>query len=626
MTWPMSDRDTTEFPEFDIQINSDLRSHLQDILNIPSGTLSTDYDEIRKHSYSGKADSRIRTYRKLYERLGLVFIRDHKIEHSKLSNDIGNLENSIKSFAESKLKEASSSVVKILSRYQYNNPIDSKKKSMSVPNVHPYFLLWKAMRSLGNKIHFEEVNRVLIKVESDDEIDEAIDKIRTAREVLQDDYTNTKTLDSELGSSIITDQTSARIAPLFSIAGWGGLLIERTQDSNGFRNLCSHAINAIDHVLLNPPSFYNTDNEDDWISYYFADLTMDEEGYKDYENFKVDLDAADLDDICSRIKSLGGHYEKSTVEEFHLGLTFHPDKHFVLIKGPSGTGKTLLVRAYSRAVSKIDSLKDKHPLLFICPVRPNWTDPSQVMGYFDVMSNQYIVPPVLNAILTAYENPRCPVFVCLDELNLARVEHYFSDILSAMESREEFELHSRGEGVISPEGKVIPEKIILPSNLYLIGTINVDESTTPISDKVLDRAVVIDLQANNTEEFLIFLAQKISSLKDTINELKIFVCTLTDILNKGNNRLTNRVIEETMLYMDKVKSKKGVDYNSQLDRVIKSRIIEKLKGDESSREMLEELSSFFENNSLSIQLPLCKDFIGYLQNQLDDFGAYKAFR
>lgn len=626
MTWPMSDRDTTEFPEFDIHINSDLRSHLQDILNIPSGTLSTDYDEIRKYGYSGKADSRIRTYRKLYERLGLVFIRDHKIEHSKLSTDIENLEYSIKSFAESKLKETSFSVVKILSRYQYSNPIDSTRKGESIPNVHPYFLLWKAMRSLGNKIHFEEVNRVLIKVESDDEIDEAIEKIKAAREVIQGDYANSKTLDSELGHSVITKQTSARIAPLFSIAGWGGLLIERTQDSDGFRNLCSHALNAIDHILLNPPIFYDTDDEDDWISYYFSDLTMEEERYGDYESFNVDLDSTDLDDIFSRIKSLGGHYEKSTIEEFHLGLTFHPDKHFVLIKGPSGTGKTLLVRAYSRAVSKIDSLEDKHPLLFICPVRPNWTDPSQIMGYFDVMSNHYIVPPVLKAILTAYENPRCPIFVCLDEMNLARVEHYFSDILSAMESREEFELHSRGEGVISPEGRVIPEKIVLPPNLYLIGTINVDESTTPVSDKVLDRAVVIDLQANNTEEFLLFLAQKISKLKGTISELKTFIFTLTDILNKGNNRLTNRVIEEIILYMEKVKSKKNIDYSSQLDRVIKSRVIEKLKGDESSREMLEELSSFFVSNSLSIQLPLCQKFVGSLQDQLDDFGAYKAFR
>ena len=133
------------------------------------------------------------------------------------------------------------------------------------------------------------------------------------------------------------------------------------------------------------------------------------------------------------------------------------------------------------------------PLLFVCPVRPEWTDPTGLTGYFDVLSNRYVVPRFLEAVLVATAQSDAPVFVVLDEMNLARVEHYFSDVLSCIETGEDLQLHSNGVPIEGTTGTSIPAALPLPANLYITGTINVDETTNPVSDKVLDRALVIDM-------------------------------------------------------------------------------------------------------------------------------------
>lgn len=93
----------------------------------------------------------------------------------------------------------------------------------------------------------------------------------------------------------------------------------------------------------------------------------------------------------------------------------------------------------------------------------------------------------LNVLLNALKEREKPHFILLDEMNLARVEYYLSDYLSAVESQKEIHLHQEGE-ILD-----VPQKIIIPPNVYLLGTLNVDETTHSISDKVLDRAFVMTL-------------------------------------------------------------------------------------------------------------------------------------
>lgn len=626
MNWPMSDRDTTEFPDLELNVGMELREHLKGIISIPDGVDANDYTKFKELAFKGKSDQRIRTYRKLYERLGIVYRRDGKLYHSRLGKRISSLESDLNAVITAEIRDISEIIVNVLKRYQYVNPLDANPKDyISLPRVHPYFLLWKVMDGLGGKIHYQEINRVLLKVQSDSEAEKTILKISSAREKLLENFNDPQSLDNELGQRVITDQESARIAPLFSLAGWGGLLIDREPDRQGFRHFSEKTKDIISRALSTEPSFFETDDEDDWISYYFSDIAINDE-IENSEALHVNPLEITASEIQARIERLGGHYNTSIVEQLHLGLTFHPDKHFVLLKGPSGTGKTLLVRTYSRALFNIVSLDIPLPNLFLCPVRPNWTDPSQVLGYYDVISGKYVVPSVLEAIFAAISNPEVPIIICFDEMNLSRIEYYFSDVLSAMESREEFELHSRGENVSCSQGKRIPEKIRLPDNLYIIGTINVDESTSPISEKVLDRAVIVDINVGGLADYLNFLEVKRPSIKDTIRELRGFLTTLDSILIDGGHGLNNRSVEEILLYLQRAKSSSNSRFGEHVDEVIKSKVLSKLKGDENIRDIVEKLREFFKSNTNYPELTSCLTLMDKLLFQLDDFGAFKAFR
>ena len=136
-------------------------------------------------------------------------------------------------------------------------------------------------------------------------------------------------------------------------------------------------------------------------------------------------------------------------------------------------------------------------------VRPDWRDSKHLLGYYNPLDKKYYATPLLNLILRAErdyrerKNDALPYFIILDEMNLARVEYYFADLLSVLESgreddgftREPIRLHNVDE---VERDQDIPKEIRLPPNIYIIGTVNIDETTYMFSPKVLDRAFVIE--------------------------------------------------------------------------------------------------------------------------------------
>lgn len=143
----------------------------------------------------------------------------------------------------------------------------------------------------------------------------------------------------------------------------------------------------------------------------------------------------------------------------------------------------------------------------VVPVGADWTDNRSVLGFVNYLNEgfpAYQATPILELILRARDRPDYPFFLILDEMNLSHVERYFADFLSVMESQETVLLHSDGENLKTSEGIVVPEKLEIPANLFVIGTVNIDETTYMFSPKVLDRANVIEFAvgSGDIESFL----------------------------------------------------------------------------------------------------------------------------
>ncbi len=235
-------------------------------------------------------------------------------------------------------------------------------------------------------------------------------------------------------------------------------------------------------------------------------------------------------------------------------LTALRTKPFLLLAGISGTGKSRIVRKlaqatvtlelqkkYSEGYESEDFAEDRWTLhtpanFQLIQVKPNWHNSMDVVGYFsNIPEPHYVFTPFVEFVVRAWQNPTVPFFLCLDEMNLAPVEEYFAEFLSAIESRG-FEKDKDGKSVYMTDPIIKPFKeygmevagdmmkslndylgdniektveehllakgLTLPANLMVIGTVNMDETTFSFSRKVLDRAMSIEMNEVDYDSFL----------------------------------------------------------------------------------------------------------------------------
>jgi 5-methylcytosine-specific restriction protein B len=166
-------------------------------------------------------------------------------------------------------------------------------------------------------------------------------------------------------------------------------------------------------------------------------------------------------------------------------------KRFVILTGLSGSGKTKLAHAFAEWIS------DNPGQLLVIPVGADWTNRENLLGYPDALTpGEYRLPTsgILQLILAAAQDQAHPYFLILDEMNLSHVERYFADILSVIESEKAILLHEQREYGGKDWSHVPYQLDRLPENLFVIGTVNIDETTYMFSPKVLDRANVIEFR------------------------------------------------------------------------------------------------------------------------------------
>ena len=324
--------------------------------------------------------------------------------------------------------------------------------------------------------------------------------------------------------------------------------------------------------------------------------------------------------IEAAVTASGGHYPRGEVRKFHGALNFLTDKHFVILSGLSGSGKTQLAIRYAHAVHGIQGRDAPDPFLFVCPVRPEWTDPTGLTGYDDVLSKRYVVPQFLEAVLLATAHRHSPVFVVLDEMNLARVEYYFSDVLSAIETRKELRLHFSGVPMEGSSGTTVPFAIRLPPNLYIIGTINVDETTNPVSDKVLDRAVVIDMSSIELPGFLEGLGTREPGLNEARAACEAHLLQAHRLMSDHGLGFGYRVAEEAVRYHAFAAQYLQALAADTTDDLMVQKVLVKLRGSEKQRPLLTGL-----RRALS-GLPRSEAFLDRLVADLDEFGSFQASR
>jgi 5-methylcytosine-specific restriction endonuclease McrBC GTP-binding regulatory subunit McrB len=200
-------------------------------------------------------------------------------------------------------------------------------------------------------------------------------------------------------------------------------------------------------------------------------------------------------DMYDFFAAQGFFFPKEVLSRYYLSLKTKP---FVILSGISGTGKTKIAQLFADYMCQNESEKERRQRIAFVPVRPDWMDNKGLLGYYNILDETYHSTALLDLLLAASEEPAKPHFVILDEMNLAKVEHYFSDFLSILESRtpdnpdgEEITLHPR-QHAESVNGRKISGTIHVPANVFFAGTVNVDESTYMFSPKVLDRANVIE--------------------------------------------------------------------------------------------------------------------------------------
>lgn len=329
-------------------------------------------------------------------------------------------------------------------------------------------------------------------------------------------------------------------------------------------------------------------------------------------------DEVSLAKLCEEFRhfsasQLGLYYDIYDIRRFVGGLSV---SHIMILQGMSGTGKTSLAYAFGEYL--------KNPTVVV-PIQPMWKERTDLIGYYNEFTRKFNETTLLQKLYEASHNSQMYITV-LDEMNIARVEYYFAEFLSLLELPDHKKRHL---DVVSDVWQTDPSllkdgKLILPNNMWFIGTANNDDSTFAISDKVYDRAMVINLD-KKAKPFLAkpIVGRSVSAdhfydlVKEARSAYQISYRNLRRIKQLDGYLMThfhitfgNRIMQQIKNYVPVIVSCGGSELQA-LDDIMSKKVLRKLetKNMVYVKNAAPGLISYIEELFGENQMALCKEYI-----------------
>ena len=335
-------------------------------------------------------------------------------------------------------------------------------------------------------------------------------------------------------------------------------------------------------------------------------------GHKTYDKIES------LEELCEEFRNYAAsrlklYYDIDDIRRFIAGMSV---SHILILQGMSGTGKTSLAHAFGSFIDNSST---------VIPVQPMWKERTDLIGYYNEFTKRFNETLLLQKMYEANYSKDMYITV-LDEMNIARVEYYFAEFLSLLELPNPEE---RYLDVVTDKWDTDPiqlrdGRIKLPTNMWFIGTANNDDSTFAISDKVYDRAMILDLD-KKAERFIcpVTPKKKISAeqfealVSNAIKEYEVsgrnrqrLVELDKYLIDKFHITFGNRIMKQILTYIP-VYISCGGDELVALDDILSKKVIRKLETQNPIylRHAAEGLLSFIDDLFGEGNMPICREHI-----------------
>ena len=342
------------------------------------------------------------------------------------------------------------------------------------------------------------------------------------------------------------------------------------------------------------------------------DRKRNQYGKKSYDK------GVDLESLCESFRNYAAsrlrlYYDIDDIRRFIAGMSV---SHILILQGMSGTGKTSLAHAFGSFIDNSST---------VIPVQPMWKERTDLVGYYNEFTKRFNETLLLEKMYEANYSKDMYITV-LDEMNIARVEYYFAEFLSLLElpNPEERYLDVVSDRWATDPKQLKDGRIKLPVNMWFIGTANNDDSTFAISDKVYDRAMILNLDSKS-ERFAAPMTEKVRISASQFEELVAGAQKEYEISRRNQKRLEaldkylikhfhitfgNRIMKQIRTYIPVYIACGGEELDA-LDDILAKKVMRKLETQNPIylRNSAEGLISYMEELFGADKMTVCKEYI-----------------